>query len=188
MTVDPELSLEERFCRGDEGAMREMYREFSAPMYVIALRLLGRHELAADTVQRAFVQAWRAAGSFDVSRGLQPWLYAITRRAAIDVYRGQRRAAEMLSLEPEQIDRVMVAYDPTMEETWQTWQVRQALDQLAPAEREVIDLAYHGGQTQSEIAAHLGIALGTVKSRTSRALRHLAASLGHLRDDALTDR
>ncbi|MEU4393742.1 sigma-70 family RNA polymerase sigma factor [Kribbella sp. NPDC023855] len=186
MTPEPGRSLGERFRQGDESAMRELYREFSAPMYVIALKMLGRHDLAADTVQRAFVQAWQAADRFDVSRGLQPWLYAITRRAAIDVYRRERRASEMLPLEPEQVDRVLASHDPSMEETWRAWQVRRALDQLPPEEREVLWLAYHGAHTQSEIAARLGIALGTVKSRTSRAQRHLAELLSHLRDDALT--
>lgn len=186
MTATPERTLAERFRDGDEAAMRELYQDFAAPMYVIALKLLGRHDLAADTVQRAFVQAWRAADRFDVERGLQPWLYAITRRAAIDVYRRERRASEMLPLEPEQVDRVLVSHDPGMEETWRAWQVRRALDQLPPDEREVLWLAYHGSHTQSEIAAHLGIALGTVKSRTSRAQRRLAGLLAHLRDDALT--
>ncbi|WP_433017716.1 RNA polymerase sigma factor [Kribbella sp. CA-294648] len=160
-----------------------MYQTFSAPMYVTALKMLGRHDLAADTVQRAFVQAWQAAERFDPARELQPWLYAITRRAAIDVYRRERRASEQLSLDSPAVNEGDLAFeDATMDETWRAWQVRQALDQLHPDEREVLRLAYHGGCTQSEIASILGIALGTVKSRTSRGQRRLAELLGHLRD------
>ncbi|TCC34911.1 RNA polymerase sigma factor [Kribbella sindirgiensis] len=178
-----EPTLAERFRDGDSSALSEMYGKYSAPMFVIALKLLGRRDLASDAVQRAFVQAWQAADRFDVSRELQPWLYAITRRAAIDVFRRERRAADTLPLEPEQLDRVVSVEDVTMEETWRIWQVRRALDELPADERDVLRLAYHEGMSQSEVAQHLGIALGTVKSRTARAQRHLAEKLAHLRED-----
>ncbi|MEV6282772.1 sigma-70 family RNA polymerase sigma factor [Kribbella sp. NPDC051770] len=178
-----EATLAERFRRGDSSALHEMYRKYSAPMFVIALKLLGRRDLAADAVQRAFVQAWQAADRFDVSRELQPWLYAITRRAAIDVYRRERRSSETLPLEPEHLDRVISVEGVTMDETWRIWQVRRALDELPADERDVLRLAYHEGMSQSEVAQRLGIALGTVKSRTARAQRRLAERLAHLRED-----
>ncbi|WP_432947752.1 RNA polymerase sigma factor [Kribbella sp. CA-253562] len=183
---DSDATLAERFRGGDQSALTEMYRLYSAPMFVIALKMLGRRDLAADTVQRAFVQAWQAAGRFDVGRELQPWLYAITRRAAIDVYRRERRASETLPLDPDGADRALVSEDVTLDETWRAWEVRRALDQLHPDEREVLRLAYHEGYTQSEIAEHLGIALGTVKSRTARAQRRLAGMLQHVRDEVAT--
>jgi RNA polymerase sigma-70 factor (ECF subfamily) len=182
---DPDPSLAERFRGGDQTALWEMYRRYSAPMFVIALKMLGRHDLAADTVQRAFVQAWQASDRFDAGRELQPWLYAITRRAAIDVYRRERRASEMLPLDVDGADRALATEDTTMDETWRAWQVRRALDQLHPDEREVLQLAYHCEYTQSEIAQQLGIALGTVKSRTARAQRRLAELLHHMRDEAV---
>ena len=86
-----QATLEEQFRNGDETALPRVYQRYAGAMYATAYNLLGNRDLAADAVQQAFIQAWRAAGSFDPARGLQPWLYAITRRAAIDTYRRQRR-------------------------------------------------------------------------------------------------
>ncbi|MET7550859.1 sigma-70 family RNA polymerase sigma factor [Streptomyces sp. NPDC005500] len=176
-------TLEERFSRGDETALPEMYRRFSGPMFVTALSLLGNREHAAEAVQQAFVQAWRAAASFDPKRELQPWLYAITRRTAVDTYRRERRNAMHVSLDESWAgEGELAAEGPSMETAWRVWQVREALDQLHPDERQVLHLAYFEGFTQSEIAKTLGIALGTVKSRTARAQRRLAQLLAHVRD------
>ncbi|MFF5176306.1 RNA polymerase sigma factor [Micromonospora sp. NPDC000089] len=176
-------SLEERFRSGDETALSEVYRLYSGAMFATALNLLGNRDLAADAVQQAFVQAWRAAGSFDVTKGLRPWLYAITRRSAIDVYRRQRRASQEVRFDDAWLDRPDPEQGQSFESAWQVWQVREALDQLHPDERQVLQFAYYGGMTQSEVARELNLALGTVKSRTARALRRLSEILGHLRDD-----
>ena len=184
-----QATLEEQFRNGDETALPRVYQRYAGAMYATAYNLLGNRDLAADAVQQAFIQAWRAAGSFDPARGLQPWLYAITRRAAIDTYRRQRRESQHVSYDaatdgsrPD--DRAFAVDGPSLDSTWQVWQVRQALDRLHPDERQVLRLAYHEGLTQSEIAEVLGVAIGTVKSRTARAQRRLAALLGHLRATA----
>lgn len=175
-------SLGERFSQGDEIALSEIYRSYSSPMYVIALQMLGRHDLAADAVQRAFVQAWQASDRFDPVRELRPWLYAITRRAAIDVYRRERRTTDVVTLDSGAVHDLAVE-GPSLDDRWQAWEVRRALDRLHPDEREVLRLAYLRGYSQAEIAIRLGVALGTVKSRTARGLRRLAASLAHLRSN-----
>ncbi|WP_369275885.1 RNA polymerase sigma factor [Streptomyces sp. R11] len=176
-------TLEERFSSGDETALPEMYRKFSGPMFVTALSLLGDRELAAEAVQQAFVQAWRAADRFDPKRELQPWLYAITRRAAVDTYRRERRFSTQLPLDESWTGESHFATEgPSMDAAWRMWQVRQALEELHPDERQVLQLAYFEGCTQSEIAVTLGIALGTVKSRTTRAQRRLAQLLAHLQN------
>jgi RNA polymerase sigma-70 factor (ECF subfamily) len=176
-----EESLGVRFQRGEDDALHELYRRYAGPMYVTAISLLGDREQAADAVQRAFVQACRAADGFDPNRELKPWLYAITRRAAVDVYRRERRTAGHVSL---QVVRELSDDGPSMDRIWRSWQVREALDQLSREERQVLELAYFQGLSQSEIAGKLDIALGTVKSRTSRAQRRLAAPLPHLRETA----
>ena len=178
--------LGERFRGRDERAVTEVYRRYFAPMYATALNLLGDHELAADAVQQAFIQAWRAADRFGPERELRPWLYAITRRTAVDVYRRNRRAAAQVSLDAVGAE-LPAAEQPrakTLEGAWDTWQVRRALAQLPPDERRVLELAYFDEYTQSEIAAVLRLPLGTVKSRTVRAQRRLAGLLTHLRDHA----
>ncbi|WP_433017730.1 RNA polymerase sigma factor [Kribbella sp. CA-294648] len=175
------LSLEERFRQGDDNALLEMYQRFAGPMYVTALNQLGDREQAADTVQRAFIQAWRARDTFDTERALKPWLYAIIRRAAVDTYRRERRTASEVSL-----DRIedLSTDGPSMDRIWRSWQVREALEQLSPEERDVLRLAYYENLSQSEIATQLGLALGTVKSRTLRAQRRLARLLPHLRESS----
>jgi RNA polymerase sigma-70 factor (ECF subfamily) len=179
-----ESTLERRFRAGDESALAEMYKRFSGPMFAAAYSLLGDRDAAADAVQQAFVQAWRAAERFDDTRDLQPWLYAITRRTAVDVYRLRRRSSFDVPLDETAAGgREPAAEGPSLDATWQVWQVRSALEQLPADERQVLRLAYFQGMTQSEIAVSLGIALGTVKSRTSRAQRRLAGLLSHLKDD-----
>lgn len=181
--VLPPATLGERFRRGDETALAEMYREYAGPMFATALSLLGDRELAADAVQQAFVQAWRAADRFDPDRALPPWLYAITRRTAVDVYRRNRRSAAHVPLDETWASSPELAVEgPSLDATWRVWEVRRALDRLTPEERKVLELAYFDGYTQTETATALGVPLGTVKSRTARAQRRLADLLGHLRD------
>ncbi|SBT38711.1 RNA polymerase sigma factor [Micromonospora auratinigra] len=182
-TQHDDLALERRFAAGDELVLHELYRRFSGPMYAAAYNVLGSRDLAADAVQQAFVQAWRAADRFDASREIQPWLYAITRRAAVDIYRRRRKIVSEVPFD-ESWSSAAELRDAgiSLDATWQVWQVREALERLPPDERQVLQLAYYQGMTQSEIAAALSIALGTVKSRTFRAQRHLASRLAHLRD------
>lgn len=184
MTTSPDpTALETRFSRGDHTSLSDMYRTYRGPMFVAAYSLLCDRELAADAVQRAFVQAWQAAATFDPARELKPWLYAITRRAAVDIYRLERRTANQISLDGSRdIASTLSTDDPTLDETWQVWQVREALARLHSDERTVLQLAYYDGYSQSEMAKLLGVPLGTVKSRTARARRHLAQRLIHLKD------
>lgn len=181
MPTTPDQSmLGERFHRGDQTALSEIYALYAGPMFATAFSMLGDREFAADAVQRAFVQAWQGAARFDPGRDLKPWLYAITRRAAIDVYRREHRPARNLSLDTSWEAEALHANNPSMEDTWQAWQVREALEKLHPDERRVLQLAYFDGYSQSEIAKVLDVALGTVKSRTARAQRRLKELLAHL--------
>jgi RNA polymerase sigma-70 factor, ECF subfamily len=178
-------TLAQRFRDGDETALNEIYRTCSGPMFATALNLLGNRDLAAEAVQQAFVQAWRAADRFDPARELRPWLHTITRRAAVDVHRRHRRTAQDVPIDDTWAAQEHTATDgPSMDTVWKVWQVRQALERLTPDERLVLQLAYYQGMTQSEIADALGIPPGTVKSRTFRAQRNLATHLTHLNNSA----
>ena len=174
-----DVELAERFATGDEGAVREVYDRYAAPMFATALHLLGDREQAADAVQQAFVQAWRSAGRFDASRDLKPWLYAIVRRTAIDTYRRTSRLPT-----PGLDESLPDADGPGIEEAWQSWEVREAVDSLPEVERDVVRLAYFDGLTYPEIAEKLDVAVGTVKSRAFRAHRRLGALLRHVVGEA----
>ena len=84
-------SIGERFRAGDEAALAEVFDEYAGPMLAVASSMLADRRLAEEAVQQAFVQAWRAASSFEPERPLGPWLRAIVRRTAVDVWRRERR-------------------------------------------------------------------------------------------------
>jgi len=165
-----------RFRDGDPDALRELYEEFGRAVFTVALRALGDRGLAEEAVQATFLRAWQAASRFDPELDPAPWLYAIARRVAIDLYRRERRhvAAED---QPE-----MVALPHSFEATWEAWQVRLALDRLPEDERAVIRAIHYLGMTQSEAAEHLSIPLGTVKSRSQRAHQRLAGLLSYVEE------
>ncbi|HKE75918.1 MAG TPA: sigma-70 family RNA polymerase sigma factor [Acidimicrobiales bacterium] len=169
-------SVGERFRAGDERALAEVYEEYAGPMLAVAMHALADRRLAEEAVQQAFVQAWRAAPSFDARRGLGPWLRSIVRRTAVDVWRRERRHTAHRLDDVAQRDLPSVE-PPSIADAEDVWAVRRAIDQLPPASREVVRLAHLEQLTQPEIAARLDVPLGTVKSRTHHAYRRLAAAL-----------
>ncbi|HZY09110.1 MAG TPA: RNA polymerase sigma factor, partial [Ilumatobacteraceae bacterium] len=123
-----------------------------------------------------------ASSTFDPDRDMALWLATITRRVAIDLQRSENRRPST-SLEVASVDDpALVTLPPSEEAVWETWQVRAAIDELPPEEREVVRLQHLQGHTHTEIAEKLGVPLGTVKSRSSRAHQHLAHRLKHLRE------
>lgn len=172
----------ERFRTGDDDAVRTLYRHYGRLVFTIAVRILGNRQLAEDATQQAFLQAWRAASTFESGKDPAPWLATIARRVAIDMQRREvRRPATSLE-EASADDPALITLPPSAEAVWETWQVRAAIDSLQPDEREVVRLQHIEGHSQSEIALQLGVAIGTVKSRSYRAHQHLATRLKHLRE------
>jgi RNA polymerase sigma-70 factor (ECF subfamily) len=169
----------ERFQAGDPDAIRALYREYGGAVHTVAISIVRDRELAADVVQQTFVKAWRAASSFDGGREVAPWLYSIARHTAIDALRSEARPTRG-GHDPE----VEVPVDSeSMEATWERFEVRRAIDALPADEREVVRRSHLLGHTHDEIAQQLGVPIGTVKSRSSRAHKRLAASLAHLQPE-----
>jgi RNA polymerase sigma-70 factor (ECF subfamily) len=156
---------------GDRGAFEVLYRRYARPVFGLALRRLGDRGRAEDAVQETFASVWRAAHSYRPERGPGgPWLYAVARNAITDRSRARNepavQAPDQESHEPGPPARA--------EASWTAWRVHRALEELSANERSVIELAYWGGLSQSEVAEYLGIPLGTVKTRTRAALARLA--------------
>ena len=168
--------LLERFARSEPGAISELYREYGGAVFTVALSILHDHDAAADAVQETFIKAHRAAATFDPTRRFPPWIYAIARRTAIDMARKTRPHTELsdhdVPVPPEDI-----------EQAWERFEVRRAVDKLPDDERTVVKLTHLDGLTQSEAAEQLGLPIGTVKSRSSRAYRKLAEMLLHMRQE-----
>ena len=171
----------ERFRAGDESALAEVFDEYAGPMLPVASHALRDRRLAEEAVQQAFVQAWRARATFQPDRALGPWLRSIVRRTAVDVWRRERRH-EVRSLHEVAARDLPSVEPPSIADASDVWMVREALDALPAASREVVRLAHLEQLTQPEIAAKLNVPLGTVKSRTHHAYRLLATALSVARE------
>jgi RNA polymerase sigma-70 factor, ECF subfamily len=170
-----DAALIARVADHDREAFEELYARFARPVLGLALRRLGDRGRAEDTVQEVFAAVWRSASSYDRSRGPGgAWLYTIARNAIVDV---QRKRTVPTVADPPELVATGPAPDEEAEATWDAWRVHRALETLPESERQVIDLAYFSGFSQSEVADFLHIPLGTVKTRTRAALQHLAALL-----------
>jgi RNA polymerase sigma-70 factor (ECF subfamily) len=170
----------EDFRRREPNAVRTLYREYGRLVYAIAYRVLGRADLAEDAVQDTFVRAWQAADRFDTDRDPASWLATISKRAAIDIYRREARRPAMGLADVAANDPAVVTLPPDLGSVDAVWQVRRAIDQLPPDEATIVRMHHLDGMTHTEISDHLGVALGTVKSRSHRAHQKLASLLGHL--------
>jgi RNA polymerase sigma-70 factor, ECF subfamily len=159
----------------DREAFEILYGRYVRPVFGLALRRLGDRGHAEDAVQEAFAAIWRSASTYRPERGAAGgWLYTVARNAIVDRLRRNGPAfdaelPELASAEPGPAQRA--------EDSDVAWRVHRALEDLQPREREVIELAYWSGMSQSEVAQYLHLPLGTVKTRTRSALARLASML-----------
>jgi RNA polymerase sigma-70 factor (ECF subfamily) len=160
-----------------------MYRDYGHLVYVVAHRVLGSDDLAEEAVQHTFVRAWQSADRFDTGRDPAPWLATIAKHAAIDIYRREARRPTVALADVAANDAAIASPPPDLATLDAVWQVRRALDALAPEEATIVRLQHLDGLTHNEISEKLGIAVGTVKSRSHRAHKKLAKLLGHLKID-----
>lgn len=168
-TTDADLLV--RVAARDRDAFELLYQRYVRSMLGLALRRLRDRQRAEDAVQETFAAVWRSAASYKPERGpAAPWLYAIARNAIVDRFRTHvdtsAEIPEIVSADPGPADRA--------ESAFVSWRVHRALEELPPREREVVELAYWSGLSQSEVAEYLHIPLGTVKTRTRSALARLA--------------
>ena len=172
----------EAFRRGDPAGTRALYQAYGRLVYAVALRVLGTHDLAEEATQQTFVRAWQAADRIDVDRDPAAWLATISKRSAIDIYRREARRPKRALADVAADDPALVTLPPDLGTLDAVWHVRRAIDELPDAEAAIVRLQHLDGLTQPEIAERLGLALGTVKSRSHRAHQRLAAVLAHLRE------
>ncbi len=166
--------LLERVGRRDHAAFEALYRRYSRSVLGLALRRLGDRGRAEDALQETFTAIWRAARTYKPERGkAAPWLFAVARNSISDRGRARREPPAEAPDEPT----LDAGPDERAEQSWLSWRVHGALETLPDHERELIELAYWSGLSQSEIATLVGIPLGTVKTRTRSALARLADEL-----------
>jgi RNA polymerase sigma-70 factor (ECF subfamily) len=163
----------------DLTALAALYDRYGRIAYALAYRILGETEAAEDVVHDGFISAWRGAASYRAERGnVRGWLLSIVHHRAVDVLRRKTtfRPAPLEAAEARPSD------DDTAEEATRNVEhasVREALEALPQAQRRTIELAYFGGYTHVELAALMGVPLGTVKGRMRIGLQKLRRALEH---------
>lgn len=184
-----------RIVAGDERAFMEAYDRHADSLYGIVTRLLGDREAAAEIVQETYLTLWQRASLFDEAAGsLGGWLMRIARNRSIDRLRSDARRPQLVHVASGfDVDQGWpgvegpTANDPerVLERRWTRAVVMTALSGVPAAEREVLILAYEQGLSQSEIASRLAMPIGTVKSRTRRAMARMRETLAEI--PGLTD-
>ena len=177
-----DLELHRRIAAGDREAFAELYRRYASSAHGLALRVTAQDALAQEVVQDAYLALWRAPEAFDPSRGaFRTFFLSLVHHRAVDAVRREerlrKRTERASNLEPTRGEDVA---EDVVEGAWlgvRRKEVREALTTIPPEQRQVIELAYFGGYTQTRIAEQLGIPLGTVKTRTLAAMRKLRRAL-----------
>jgi RNA polymerase sigma-70 factor (ECF subfamily) len=168
---------------GDVRAFEVIFDRHAGAAFSLAYRMCGRRAMAEDVVQEAFVSLWRSGARYDRGRGsVRSWVLGAVHNRAIDLFRrevvrtSRNVADEGLAERVEAAERT----DTEAERRDDARAVRGALDELPPDQRKVIELAYFGGFSHSQIAEMLGLPAGTVKGRMRLGLAKLRMTLGDL--------
>lgn len=166
---------------GDAQAFEVVFDRHADAAFSLAYRMCGRRGTAEDVVQEAFLSLWRSGARYDRNRGsVRSWVLGVVRNRAIDVFRRDSVRTSRDVSDEGLADRMPAANDTPAEvqRRHDASQVRSALDELPSEQRQVVELAYFGGFSHSEIADMLKLPAGTVKGRMRLALTKLRISLG----------
>jgi RNA polymerase sigma-70 factor (ECF subfamily) len=165
---------------GASVAIGELYDRYAPTLLALARRILGTSGDAEDVVQEVFVHVWNQSGRYDPARSsVSTWLVLITRSRAIDRLRN-RKVVERTHEEAHAADPLEDASPEGPEAVFiheRRERVRRELENLPPEQRQVLELAFYQGLSQSEISARAGLPLGTVKTRTLLAMKKLRNAL-----------
>jgi RNA polymerase sigma-70 factor (ECF subfamily) len=175
---DHELMV--RVVDGDVRAFEALYDRHSAQVFGLAIRVTGRRRAAEEATQDAFLSLWRAAAEWDANRGtLKTWLLAMVRNRSVDWLRREARHDRNLEIDDAIVGGLEAGERPEEQASARedARQARELLICLPPEQREVVELAYFNGLTQTEIAVKVGIPLGTVKGRLRLALTKMHHNL-----------
>ncbi len=179
-------ALLERICRGDRGALHELYRKYYPPLLRFTYRITNRLELAEETVNDVMWVVWQDAQAFEARSKVRTWIMGIAYRKAMKLaqrdrrWRGRFAAADF----DVAIERAGVAEVPTEEAELEDW-LFTALQALPPEQRAVVELTYYFGCAYEEIARIINCPVNTVKTRMFHARAKLRISLPRLGRDEL---
>jgi len=166
-----DIYLMAQIARQDDHALHTLYQQYGTAVYSLAYRVLQNTTLAEEATQDTFLKIWQQKTTWDPAKGaLKSWLLTIAHHTAIDRL---RREARQPATHPEAIEDVE-AFGTLRPETWQDDILLRSLIQHIPAEQAtLIELAFFGGLSHSEIAERTALPLGTIKTRLRSGLRKL---------------
>jgi RNA polymerase sigma-70 factor (ECF subfamily) len=165
----------------DPGAFEVFYDRHGGVAFSLAYRIVGERGAAEDVVQEAFISIWRSGARYDQARGsVRSWMLGIVRNRGIDFLRSKAGRAPKLDFDDDAVLEHRPADELTDTEALRretAREVRGVLDELPGDQSKVIQLAYFGGFSHSEIASMLGVPLGTVKGRMRLGLEKIRGQL-----------
>lgn len=177
-----DAALMERVLQRDSSALEALYDRYGRPVYSLVLRIAQQPASAEEIVQDVFLQLWKSAERFEISRGpLEPWLFTMARNRALDFLRlkreKQRRRED--STDSDLPFSAIARPDPEgdIDQSRRAEKVRTLMSCLPDSQRRALEMAYFEGMSHSEISAAMGEALGTVKSWIRGGLLKLRESL-----------
>ncbi len=178
--VSPDATLVHRLLQKDVSAFEQLYDRHSRAIYSLVLRILQQAGTAEEVVQDIFLQLWRNAAQYDVSRGpFVPWLFTLARNRALDTLRLKSERQRRREDQTEELPPIATVpqYEQQFDEKRRAEKVRTLMASLSPQQKKAIELAYFEGLSHSEIAAALKEPLGTVKSWIRNGLLRLKEEL-----------
>jgi RNA polymerase sigma-70 factor, ECF subfamily len=166
---------------GETRAFEVIFDRHAGAAFSLALRMCGRRPLAEEIVQEAFMSLWRSTARYDAGRGsVRSWVLRVVHNRTIDAFR-RELSSPTYDVSEEWISEALPARERTDEEAERRSEarlVRRALGELPSDQRQVIELAYFGGFSHTQIAQALGLPAGTVKGRMRLGLSKLRLALG----------
>lgn len=178
--VSPDATLVHRLLQKDVSAFEQLYDRHSRAIYSLVLRILQQAGTAEEVVQDVFLQLWRNAAQYDVSRGpFAPWLFTLARNRALDTLRLKSERQRRREDQTEELPPIasVPQYEQQLDEKRRAEKVRALIASLSPQQKKAIELAYFEGLSHSEIAEALKEPLGTVKSWIRNGLLRLKEEL-----------
>lgn len=175
----PDDQLVSRIAGGDAAALEALYDRYVRQCFGLALRMVNEPGLAEEVVQEVFLKLWSRPDSYSSHKGaFVSWLLSLVHHRCVDELR--KRSRTEVALDNDQpLSVINTKPDPQPDPSEQVWVmeqqrvVRQALIELPENQRQVLELAYFGGFSQSQIAEQLSQPLGTVKTRMRMGLQNL---------------
>ena len=178
-TVAPEVSDEtliQNIAAGDKRAMQVLFGRHNVKVYRFILRMVGREAVAEDLLNEVFLDVWRQAGKFEGRSKVSTWMMAIARFKALSALR-QRQDGELDEDAVAAIEDLSDNPEETLVKQQRATLMRQCMDQLSAAHREIIDLVYYHEKSVEEVSQILGVPANTVKTRMFYARKRLAELL-----------